>query len=783
MLTRAGFDDDAVAAVMSDVQACQRSSGEMASRAPRAAFVPRCNGVPVGLVVVDKAGVHEEEVTRLQACYGLDEYVAYSQHPMESQAQVLHYMLSPLFHSAARFVLQEAMRLTRASLLYYRVYPSELAAPVLGQMIQAKPRRRPQLRPGEVGPLSLAAAEAAGAGGGGVEGGASLDMTSPNATGFSLHFATRKLLSEPKLVCNIRVVIVGASQTGLSLIEALLLVPYLHFTHITLVSSGGLPYPRAPGEMDGFMPEGIGGACAEGYSLKELEMLNMAERINIVDGRFVDIDRDGQAIVLRDGSVVPYDYLVIATGLQDVTDSQRGAIATGDSIGDQLEREDGQMQAMGNDFGSGPLRRRAFFLSTPVDCARLDAAVNDFFWGSEEIAVVYGNTLAAYTAVEALLQRDIPGSRIIMVHPPGAGGGDGGEVKEAQRQANNAPFVDDIVSDAVSESLESLGVTVYSGLNIVRLHAKDGANRSGLSVIFERSGEGEVELTCGVLVCGNERNVHPDVYNAINECGLVYDGRVVVDANFQTVDKRIFAAGPVAKLSRRYGKRRLSFEHFNSRALGETLASSLLRHVDPLAVEDANAAASGDAAEAPMLGLQEHPAAKATLAVLPGGLNYVHIRSGRTDPKGCTLLAAYSALPGKGRSLVTRLRAEDFSQVDEGKANAAEVEGRLPPYATGRGTRYCRVLLDPHGRVMSITYLGREAVEVNNLAHLVNMHESGLSSLEHFYEKGSVDDLISFFRQVRFITVNNAGLMRRRGLLSGWVKRELRQADCGTVIP
>ena len=40
-------------------------------------------------------------------------------------------------------------------------------------------------------------------------------------------------------------------------------------------------------------------------------MLNMAERINIVDGRFVDIDRDGQAIVLRDGSVVPYDYLVV----------------------------------------------------------------------------------------------------------------------------------------------------------------------------------------------------------------------------------------------------------------------------------------------------------------------------------------------------------------------------------------------------------------------------------------------------------------------------------------
>lgn len=42
-------------------------------------------------------------------------------------------------------------------------------------------------------------------------------------------------------VINTRVVVVGASDTGLSCIEKLLLVPYLHFASITLLSSDGLP--------------------------------------------------------------------------------------------------------------------------------------------------------------------------------------------------------------------------------------------------------------------------------------------------------------------------------------------------------------------------------------------------------------------------------------------------------------------------------------------------------------------------------------------------------------
>ena len=50
------------------------------------------------------------------------------------------------------------------------------------------------------------------------------------------------MLSEPKIVKNSRIVVVGASDTGISFIEALLSISYLRFTNIMLIAPGGLTY-------------------------------------------------------------------------------------------------------------------------------------------------------------------------------------------------------------------------------------------------------------------------------------------------------------------------------------------------------------------------------------------------------------------------------------------------------------------------------------------------------------------------------------------------------------
>lgn len=58
---------------------------------------------------------------------------------------------------------------------------------------------------------------------------------------FALCFTTRRMLSEAKIIKNSRIVVVGASDTSISFVEALLSISYLHFTNIVLVAPGGLP--------------------------------------------------------------------------------------------------------------------------------------------------------------------------------------------------------------------------------------------------------------------------------------------------------------------------------------------------------------------------------------------------------------------------------------------------------------------------------------------------------------------------------------------------------------
>ena len=55
-------------------------------------------------------------------------------------------------------------------------------------------------------------------------------------------FSTKRVLSEPKIVKNSRIVVVGASDTGISFIEALLSISYLQFTNIVLIAPGGLSH-------------------------------------------------------------------------------------------------------------------------------------------------------------------------------------------------------------------------------------------------------------------------------------------------------------------------------------------------------------------------------------------------------------------------------------------------------------------------------------------------------------------------------------------------------------
>jgi len=67
------------------------------------------------------------------------------------------------------------------------------------------------------------------------------DYVTEDRDPYSLIYTSKKLSLDPKIVVNTRVIIVGASETGLSCIEKLICSPYRHFRRLTLIDPFGLP--------------------------------------------------------------------------------------------------------------------------------------------------------------------------------------------------------------------------------------------------------------------------------------------------------------------------------------------------------------------------------------------------------------------------------------------------------------------------------------------------------------------------------------------------------------
>jgi hypothetical protein len=140
-------------------------------------------------------------------------------------------------------MLKELLRLSGKTCLYFEVMDSTVIPTIFNELVHIRSRRFPHLldrkwdherfdplRQDEDQDSSIP------------QDGATRDPLDETESPFALCFTTKRLLSEPKILKNSRIVVVGASDAGISFVEALLSISYLQFSNITLVSPGGLPH-------------------------------------------------------------------------------------------------------------------------------------------------------------------------------------------------------------------------------------------------------------------------------------------------------------------------------------------------------------------------------------------------------------------------------------------------------------------------------------------------------------------------------------------------------------
>ncbi|CAL8312281.1 unnamed protein product [Lota lota] len=628
---------------------------------PVEAFVAQVEGQVVGVLILRD----EEDVEFVRAHYNMESFIYFSQHSYQEHGRLCHLTLLPLFHRHAQHFLRDVLRLAHKTCLYLRAYhPLHHAhktvhaeSCVLDCMVPLAPRRQ------VVYPLEELGHNAP-----------SWRITQQQEA-FAVRLLSRKLTLEPKVVLNTRVVVVGASQTALAFLEVLAFCPHLRFTSLTLVSPHGFPDNRIHRDAH-FLSTSPSSRCSDSV------LLAVRSCVVVVTGRMVALQREEKRVVLSGGGLVPYDHLIIATGLQYQT-LQPGGLQTLQPGGPQP----GDPQTL-----HGP--PNLLTLTDQQDCSAARDLVCQEFLETGGNAIVYGRGLDVYTCVETLLVLGVPGSRILLV------------LTTPETTPPPCCFGDPEVGRAVGEALRRAGVLVHPDCVLVRMDQDQTSGRI-TSVVFSTQGA-PLHLRCGVLVNFSGKGVDRDVFSSVHGAGLVFDGRLVVDAHtFLTDDPAVRAAGPLTKYSRRYRAERWAHACFSSREVGRALAAAMLPLFDPTL----------DAPPGPPDPdhlIPEYSQPRVQAGRLPGGFHYLHV----TKPS--PLPPAPQPPPHQGAEVVT-------GAVDTGN--------------------YFRVHLDRYETVDALTCLSREPLPLSNYLCLYGRHQLLLNHLVPRSQQGLTSDLYSFFRE------------------------------------
>lgn len=355
----------------------------------------------------------------------------------------------------------------------------------------------------------------------------------PGALG-ALYLTSRRALGDKKKRVNTRVTVIGGGTTGLAFLHRLLSIPYIHFTNLTLISTDGLPFHQNQQSLIWFV---------DNMELTEREhlLLMIGRPMRVISGTLIDLDKINKCIAVDNRSFEPYDYLILSCGRQYISPPSVRAL----------------QQQEGRSFRAGmlPMTGEAAVYELQRTLQEIDANPNN-----TDNIIVYGSNLDTFSAVTAIIQSGFSSQRIVMCSP---------------RMDN--PFVDEECYVSITTLLKSVGTSVMRGFDVSRLEYDDEDHLATvmLAPVAESGSAGSVELRCCLMICMEDKDIDPNILSTLNKRSIVFDGRVIVENNYRTTDPFVFAAGPVAMFTRRYGATQ-SFDDFKARDIGYHLAEVLL---------------------------------------------------------------------------------------------------------------------------------------------------------------------------------------------------------------
>ncbi|VDP40362.1 unnamed protein product [Schistosoma mattheei] len=190
----------------------------------------------------------EHHIEWLRAHYNIEDFIYFTHHARNEHVSLYHFLLAANFQSRTELFLREILRLSKKTCIYYRVLPP-----------YAEESVRPEKR-----------------------------ILEKFNSMPSLFMTTKKLLMEPKELINARIIIVGASTTGLAILEKLITCPYIRFTNLVLLSPNGLPGDT----LERVNPLAYKFLSTDyAYPVDYLSQLGFRVCVNVICGKLTAIDR------------------------------------------------------------------------------------------------------------------------------------------------------------------------------------------------------------------------------------------------------------------------------------------------------------------------------------------------------------------------------------------------------------------------------------------------------------------------------------------------------------
>lgn len=633
--------------------------------AKAASFVLKCNGVPVGLVNLS----HECHTRELRGHFDVEKFVPMDVHEDFEHTELLHFVIDPVFRNRTRFFLRECLRLCSKSVLLCKTERLADFHAAAEEMVPVPPRRT-------------------------IEAPGRLAHQQSQSMPFCLFVSRRKLLAEPIRFNRSRIVVIGASDTGLSIIHNLLMIPDVKFSNIYLVSPLGMPSMPSLDDEIRFRP------YKHTFTPAEYRRFHVPNGLHAVEDKLVDFLRDRKHAVLGSGKAIAYDYLVLATGQQY-----------------KLSR---RVHPKDKAVPDG-----VFILRDPAMDVDLGRFIRDDFLRLQdqvEPIAIYGHDLDALCVVQSLLNYGVKPANILLVTPRM------NMSDHIQKGLFHERLAEVIATTGIQympnhllKSLVSDGEDGEEELAAIMIQNDDEEERDDMTRAMEGEKllEDPFEVPCSTLVYMHKSEVDDDILHAVNFRALVFDGRLILKPSFKTEDPCVMAVGSVAKFSRRFGPSE-DFELFNAREVATRFTKIFLPEIEPdLFAVDAESEAFPPNFSQPL----------ATSCVVPGGSFLFRAWSPTHYVKTQQILAKNKKEKLANPAMPTVLIPEPRS------------------IHTHVGGNFLQIFFDDRGCVLEVRYLGQSQPLASNWFSMIGLPERYLHNIISRFEEGILPDLVAFLNE------------------------------------